>query len=102
MFEFETKEIEYAFRDLIASTDGTEPCREEWDNQYDSRTDIWVETWSKNREVSKEQAVELCSNKDGTKCHVYDKCAIYAMLAKEPFGVWGGTLPSERKKRLTN
>lgn len=99
MFSFENKEIEYAFRDLVASTDGTEPCREEWDNQYDSKTDIWVETWSKNREVSKEQAEALCAP-NGIKCHVYEKCKVYAMLAHEPLGVWGGTVPSERKKQL--
>jgi len=99
MFEFETKEAEFAFKDLIKKTDESEPCRKEYASKYDSSTDIWVETWSKNKEVSKEQAVALCSNEDGTKCHVFEECGLYAMLAHEPLGVWGGTVPSERKKK---
>jgi hypothetical protein len=30
-------------------------------------------------------------------CPVRQLCADYAILAEEPFGVWGGTTPAERK-----
>ena len=30
-------------------------------------------------------------------CPVKDLCASYAILAHEPFGIWGGTSPADRK-----
>lgn len=36
-------------------------------------------------------AMKICS-----ECPVQKLCADYAMTAREPYGIWGGTLPSDR------
>lgn len=36
-------------------------------------------------------AIKICS-----ECPVQKLCADYALTAREPYGVWGGTVPSDR------
>ena len=36
-------------------------------------------------------ALKICS-----KCPVQKLCADYAMTAREPYGIWGGTVPTDR------
>lgn len=36
-------------------------------------------------------ALEICN-----RCPVKKECADYALTASEPFGIWGGTVPSNR------
>jgi hypothetical protein len=43
----------------------------------------------------KEQAAQMAQKLCAT-CPVRFECFEYAIVAKERFGVWGGTLPSER------
>jgi len=43
----------------------------------------------------KEQAAEMAQSFCAT-CPVRLECFEYAMVSKERFGVWGGTLPSDR------
>ena len=37
-------------------------------------------------------ALKICS-----QCPVQRLCADYAMTAREPYGIWGGTVPTDRK-----
>lgn len=39
----------------------------------------------------KKLALEICS-----RCPVKYLCAEYALSAREPFGIWGGTTPNDR------
>jgi hypothetical protein len=39
----------------------------------------------------KKLALEICA-----RCPVKTLCADYALTAREPFGIWGGTVPSDR------
>lgn len=41
--------------------------------------------------VERKLAIQICS-----KCPVQKLCADYAITAREPYGVWGGTVPSDR------
>jgi WhiB family redox-sensing transcriptional regulator len=41
--------------------------------------------------AEKRLALQICS-----QCPVQKLCADYAMTANEPYGVWGGTLPTDR------
>ena len=43
------------------------------------------------KEKAAETAKQLCAT-----CPVRLECFEYAIVSKEPFGVWAGTLPSER------
>lgn len=36
-------------------------------------------------------ALEICA-----RCPVKKLCADYALSAREPYGIWGGTIPSDR------
>lgn len=36
-------------------------------------------------------AIKICSH-----CPVQKLCADYAITAREPYGIWGGTVPSDR------
>lgn len=38
-----------------------------------------------------QEAIAICK-----RCPLLKQCHDYAMKAKEPYGVWGGTLPSDR------
>lgn len=81
------------FLDLVASTTGEEPCFDPNLNDayiMESPTDFYVESWT-GRNISKETAESLCAG-----CDVLEQCKAYAMAAKEPFGIWGGTRPRDR------
>jgi WhiB family transcriptional regulator, redox-sensing transcriptional regulator len=39
----------------------------------------------------KKLALDICS-----RCPVKYTCAEYALTAREPYGIWGGTSPSDR------
>lgn len=41
--------------------------------------------------AEKRLAIEICK-----KCPVQKLCADYALTAREPYGIWGGTLPTDR------
>src|SRR5690242_4606087 len=64
---------------------GAVPCRE-------SDPEAW---WPVAREVDEapaRMALAACST-----CPVQQACLEYALAADERFGIWGGTLPAERK-----
>jgi hypothetical protein len=42
-------------------------------------------------QAERKLAIKLCST-----CPVRKLCADYAITAREPYGIWGGTVPSER------
>jgi len=48
--------------------------------------------YSDNR-AEQDMARELCFS-----CPIQLECLEYAILNKEKFGIWGGTLPAERKR----
>lgn len=88
---------------LVQSTDGTENCydsrlfeKQSRERIRESQTDGFVESWSGNVEVDSDTAKKMCAG-----CHIIDQCRAYAVVAKEPIGVWGGTTPADRgmKKR---
>ena len=96
MLGFKNSELQEQHRNLIMNTTGAEPCFDptlvgQDGVLNDSVTDIYVENWSKKNQVSEEQAAELCAG-----CPVLDLCRDYAIAAKEPFGIWGGTTPAMR------
>lgn len=41
--------------------------------------------------AEKKLALKICS-----QCPVQQLCADYAMTAREPYGIWGGTTPTDR------
>ncbi len=51
-------------------------------NYYSEGSSYWAE---------RRLAIQICS-----KCPVQKLCADYAITAREPYGVWGGTVPSDR------
>ncbi len=97
MFDYPNEEVRRLHIDLILATDGSEPCYDkammENGKLTDSPTDLYVENWTE-KGLSPAAARALC---DG--CHVFDQCKTYAMAAREPNGVWAGTLPSDRLKK---
>ncbi len=46
----------------------------------------------RNREIF---AKAICAD-----CSVVDKCRSFALVAKEPYGIWGGLSEDERKEIL--
>lgn len=91
-FEFRTTKAKQLYHELGDALDGSENCV---DNRSDlsledSPTDLFTENWN-NRGISKEVAEELCAG-----CHVYEKCAAYAIEQQEQYFVWGGTRPIDR------
>lgn len=66
---------------LLEALDGTERCSLE--------PDLFTGDWT--RGVKEETAKALCAS-----CPVLDLCRDYAVKAKEPYHVWGGTTPSSR------
>ncbi len=70
------------YHELTTALTGEEPCAME--------PDLYTENWT-NRGLRAEEARTLCAD-----CPVLDLCRDYAMTAKEPYHVWGGTVPSER------
>lgn len=103
LFGFEDKEVERLYNVLLYKLDGTENCfdpklvpAETGDKPAfgESVTDLFVEPYTNGITVKRAEA--LCAG-----CHVIKECAAYAIAAKEPFGVWGGTTPRSRGvKRL--
>jgi hypothetical protein len=98
VFDYESEEVKQAHHALIRATDGSEPCFDPHltdgtveNSLYESPTDLWVEPWARGSNVSAEQAEALCAG-----CHVYEQCREYALKAKEPLGIWGGTRPIDR------
>lgn len=100
---FKDDNVRAKWLELVQSTDGSENCYDEglFDKQRrtnirESTTDLFVESWSGNVEVDSDTAKKMCEG-----CHVIAECRAYAMVAKEPVGVWGGTVPADRgvKKR---
>lgn len=98
MFKFADATTEQLYWDLFNSYTGEENC---WDQKSvtpskgrfvgETLADQYVENWT-GRAITREVAEELCAG-----CPVYDKCKAYAMVAKEPIGIWGGTRPVDRK-----
>ena len=66
---------------LMENIDGTEACSVE--------PDLFTGDWT--RGVKERTAEELCAG-----CPVLDLCRDYAVNAKEPYHVWGGTTPKSR------
>jgi WhiB family transcriptional regulator, redox-sensing transcriptional regulator len=100
---FKNDTVKAKWLSLVQSTDGSENCydpglfdRKRRATVRESNTDLFVESWSGNVEVDSDTAKRMCEG-----CHVIDQCRAYAMVAKEPVGVWGGTTPADRgmKKR---
>jgi WhiB family redox-sensing transcriptional regulator len=54
--------------------------------------EIWYGTEDEPKSFRFKQAKELCSF-----CPAISACAQYAIAANEPFGVWGGLSPEERR-----
>ena len=46
---------------------------------------------SVSNSLERKLALEICA-----RCPVKKQCADYALTAREPFGIWGGTTPSDR------
>jgi hypothetical protein len=46
---------------------------------------------TKENSDEKRMALLICA-----RCPIKTICADYALTAREPFGVWGGTVPSDR------
>jgi WhiB family redox-sensing transcriptional regulator len=70
---------------------GEIPCRQFPDLFYpDSPSD------RQNREDTY-YAKQLCK-----ECPVIDECLMYALKSNEPYGIWGGWTPDERRKFLTS
>lgn len=44
-----------------------------------------------NNWAERKLAIEICS-----RCPVKALCADYAISTREPYGIWGGTIPSDR------
>lgn len=98
LFEFEDREVQDKYDKLLYSLDGTENC---YDPNLvaaetgakpafgESVTDLFVEPYTNG--VSHKVAQALCEG-----CHVIEECAAYALAAREPYGVWGGTTPGDR------
>ena len=66
---------------LLENLDGTEPCAIE--------PDLFTADWV--RGIREEKARDLCAD-----CPVLELCRDYAVNAKEPYHVWGGTTPRMR------
>ena len=48
---------------------------------------------AKSREDARSDAKQVCGN-----CPVRQDCLVYALTHNEPYGVWGGLTPAERRK----
>jgi len=55
-----------------------------------SDPDAWFTDENENWQ-SYRTAKELCK-----RCPVKNECLVYAVVAQEPFGIWGGLSPHER------
>ncbi len=55
--------------------------------------DFFAESWS-GWSLSKEEAEKMCEG-----CPVLEMCRDYAIAAKEPLGIWGGTRPIDRGRK---
>ena len=55
--------------------------------------DLWFpdDLIGDERELVEKLAVELCK-----ACPLKKPCATYAIESQQEFGIWGGTLPSDR------
>lgn len=94
IFHFKSQEIEDQFNALVRATTGSEPCYDpDLGDRYihESVTDLYVENWTGKHTVSADEAAEMCID-----CPLMIQCGAYAMAAKEPFGIWGGTRPIDR------
>lgn len=69
------------YLDLLNALTGNEPCALD--------PDLFTADWT--RGVKPSVAENLCAD-----CPVLDLCRDYAVNAKEPYHVWGGTTPSMR------
>lgn len=69
------------YTNLLDAMDGTEPCSLD--------PDLFTADWV--RGIREEKAQELCAG-----CPVLDLCRDYAVKAKEPYHVLGGTTPATR------
>jgi len=84
--------VAQALKDLQDKLNETEPC---WNPNDPDVAELYMGSWT-SRGVSKSTAESMCTNEDGTECHVKNQCALYAMLAQEPYGIWGKTRPVDR------
>lgn len=65
---------------------GTVPC--EWKPEYWYPEDIED---PEDRVIATTLAVALCND-----CPIMEQCFTYALETNERYGIWGGSLPSER------
>ena len=83
-----------ALYDLQWALDGTEPCRQNFDEDGNvNDPEKWTGNWVNS--TTPEIAEELCKG-----CHVLDKYLIYALIAKEKDFIWGGKTPEQRREIL--
>lgn len=86
LFEHPNREVAAQYQDLIiavADQPSPVPCEVE--------PEPYTSAWSSKATASSESAEDLCID-----CPLMVQCAAYAKAAKEPYGVYGGTLPRDR------
>lgn len=54
-----------------------------------------VELFFATDEDSQSEALDMCRT-----CPVRDACLDHALTAREPYGIWGGTVEQDRKRLL--
>lgn len=97
VFNFKTEAIRRKYLDLLANMTGKENCVDpkiaqgNYELGTDSPTDPFVEPVADNMNTPQVYATVLCSG-----CPLLEQCRDYAMEAKEPHGIWGGTRPIDR------
>lgn len=70
------------------------PGTREYDPWYGSADGIQTEDTDEM-----EQAKAICHGTyDGRECPLLQQCLEFALINNERFGVWGGTLPEERRQ----
>lgn len=80
--------VDKLFLELTEAVTGEEPCH---DTGGDSPSDLYTNRWTSSKNMSKGEAEALCEG-----CPIYQQCRDYAMAAKEPYFIWGGTRPKDR------
>ena len=68
---------------------GTPECAE-------TDPEAFYPNWGEGASIETRVAKQLCS-----RCPVKDECLNYALIANEPFGIWGGMTTDERKRLKT-
>lgn len=92
MFRFKTNEIRAKYLAFVRSLTGQEPCVNNSIIYTPSNTksDFYTSEWASSN-LTKEEAQALCA-----PCPLIEMCRDYAVAAKEPYGIWGGTRRIDR------